>query len=207
MPGSFTSANAVIVAIPPSLRNNIEFIPKQGGSYADSFGFNQGSHMGSMSKVHAVYPDAFWRKKCLSGNSAGNLPTCEFIADSSPPGGEPGILTSFISGARNREIIGLSEGEVKKLVLRDFAYYFGKEALDPMEFFYRNWNKEWSGGAFTTHLGPNIWTKYGKEGWRKPVGNIFWAGTESSDRWPGYFDGAVRAGRTAAMAVLERLAE
>ncbi len=60
--------------------------------------------MGSMSKVHAVYPTAFWRPQGLSGSGAGNLKTCEFIADSSPPSGTPGILTSFIAGERNLEL-------------------------------------------------------------------------------------------------------
>jgi monoamine oxidase len=205
-------AYAVIVAIPPSMRQNITIDLGANSNFderASLKGFSEGSKMGSISKVHAVYNRAFWREKCLSGSAAGNLPTCEFIADSSPPGAKPGILTAFIGGKRNKEItdLKLSEDKVRDLVLRDFAYYFGEDALHPVEFCYFNWKDTWSGGAYTTYLGPNIWTKYGEKGWRKPVGNIFWAGTETSDRWPGYFDGAVRAGRTAAMAVLERLTE
>jgi L-amino acid dehydrogenase len=193
-------AKAVIVAIPPPLRNRIKFDPVLDESYTH---FSEGSPMGSMSKVHAVYDDAFWRKECLSGSGAGNLKTCEFIADSSRPSGKPGVLTSFIAGDRNREVSGLSKKDVEQLVLDDFAYYFGEQARHPKEFEYINWNKaEWTTGAFTSYLGLGVWTKYGEVGWRKPVGDIFWAGTETSDRWPGYFDGAVHAGKRSAMAVL-----
>jgi monoamine oxidase len=38
------------------------------------------------------------------------------------------------------------------------------------------------------------------------VGRIHWAATETAERWPGYMDGAVRAGEAAADAVLGHLA-
>lgn len=189
------NAKAVIVAIPPSLRAAIRFSPALPATHA---GFIQRAPMGSMSKVHAVYPTAFWRERKLSGTAAGNLKTCEFIADSSPPSGKPGILTSFIAGERNLELSNASREEIREAVLQDFSYYFGKDAIAPAQFFHFNWNDQsLTGGAFTSYLPPGVWTVYGA-GWREPVENIFWAGTEASDRWPGYFDGAVRAGLKAA---------
>ncbi len=210
-------ASAVIVAIPPHLRKKINFknLPAEAlKKYTD---FSEGSPMGSMAKVHAVYDTAFWRKDCLSGSGAGNLLTCEFVADSSSPGESPGILTSFIAAKRNQELTALyppdkySEEEIqekiKPLVLDDFVRYFGHETRirNPKQFKYYNWNtKPWTGGAFTTHLGTNVWTTSADVGWREPVGDIFWAGTETSDRWPGYFDGAIRAGKAAALRVLSK---
>ena len=38
-----------------------------------------------------------------------------------------------------------------------------------------------------------------------PVGRIHWAGTETSDYWNGYMDGAVRSGERAAAEVLAAL--
>ncbi|CAI8695816.1 flavin monoamine oxidase family protein [Burkholderia cenocepacia] len=188
-------AKAVIVAIPPSLRAGIRFSPELPAVYT---GFMQCSPMGSISKVHAVYPTAFWRARNLSGTAMGNLKTCEFIADSSPPSGKPGILTSFIAGKRNVELSDVAPERLRDAVLDDFGYYFGAEAKRPTQFFHFNWeDQSLTGGAFTAYLAPGGWTIYGK-GWREPVENIFWAGTETSDRWPGYFDGAVRAGLRAA---------
>ena len=40
---------------------------------------------------------------------------------------------------------------------------------------------------------------------RKPVGNIHWAGTETSTFWNGYMDGAVRSGERAAQEVIDSL--
>jgi monoamine oxidase len=221
-------ARAAIIAIPPPLRANIEFrFASSGLSPAATANtqFGKCSPMGSMSKVHAVYETAFWRDDCLSGSTAGNLQDlkaagfpryCEFIADSSPPPdaqgmSRPGILTSFIASDRNRELTrnlpnlpGQTDDEkVRNVVLEDFAYYFGPRAKDLKklkDFVYQPWDAQ-KGicGAFTSHLGPGVWTRYGKDGWRKPVNDkIFWAGTETSDEWPGYFDGAVKAGKVAA---------
>jgi monoamine oxidase len=36
---------------------------------------------------------------------------------------------------------------------------------------------------------------------RPPIGRIHWAGTETSDYWAGYMDGAVRSGERAAKEV------
>jgi monoamine oxidase len=202
-------AKAVIIAIPPPLRGHITFEPplddpKGPFPYRD---FIKGAPMGSMSKVHAIYPTAFWRDECLSGSAAGNLKTCEFIADSSGPSGKPGILTSFIAADRNCELSNLSDGEIQELVTDDFVHFFGAKAKHPDQFVYVPWNKqEWTGGAFTAHLGKNVWTTAGAIGWRTPVSNkIFWAGTETSDVWPGYFDGAINAGKVAADRVLKEV--
>lgn len=204
---SVAKARAVIVAIPPHLRGKITFAPELPPEYK---AFRDKSNMGSLSKVHAVYKTAWWREKCLSGSAAGNLETCEFVADSSPPSGTPGILTAFIAGKRNDQLQGAQKSTIRKRVLEDFERYFGNHDLvfsnEIENFFYFPWKEqEWTGGAFTTHLGKNVWTTSGKVGWREPVGDIFWAGTETSDCWPGYFDGAIHAGKLAARCVLKKL--
>jgi monoamine oxidase len=48
-----------------------------------------------------------------------------------------------------------------------------------------------------------VWTSLG-HALRTPIGSIHWAGTETSDIWNGYFDGAVRSGERAAHEVLNR---
>ena len=40
---------------------------------------------------------------------------------------------------------------------------------------------------------------------RRPIGRIHWAGTETSNYWNGYMDGAVRSGQRAATEVLHGL--
>ncbi len=41
----------------------------------------------------------------------------------------------------------------------------------------------WIGGAYTTFYTPGTWTQFG-EALRRPVGRVFWAGTEMSTVWP-----------------------
>jgi monoamine oxidase len=51
---------------------------------------------------------------------------------------------------------------------------------------------------------PGAWTSYG-ECLRTPVDGIYWAGTETADKWTGFLDGAVRSGVRAAGEVHELL--
>jgi len=200
--GAPFSGKAVIVAIPPPLRAGIEFTPPLSPQIA---GLIQRSPMGNIYKCIAVYPKAFWREQGLNGMGEGNLDTLELTADSSPPSGVPGILASFISADRALEL-GLVSAEARKAaVLADLESYWGSAAKQPIEYFDVDWeNQPWTRGAFTSYLVPGAWTSYGKV-WREPVGRIFWAGTEVSTRWPGYFDGAIRAGKDAVEAALKVL--
>jgi len=68
-----------------------------------------------------------------------------------------------------------------------------------------NWNQEpWSGGAFTSFFTPGAWCSYG-QAWQAPHGRVVWAGTEVACRWPGYFEGAIEAGISAAEQVRQLL--
>jgi len=200
--GSAFTAKAVIVAIPPALRAGIKFSPPLP---ARTTGLIQRSPMGSMIKCIAVYPKAFWREQGLNGLGEGNLKTLELTADSSPSSGVPGILASFVSSDRAVELGEMTPNERKRLVLEDMVTYWGPQAANPTQYFEANWNsEEWTTGAFTSYMSPGAWTGYGPA-WREPVGRIYWAGTEVAVRWPGYFDGAIRAGEYAAEKVIEEL--
>ena len=50
----------------------------------------------------------------------------------------------------------------------------------------------------------NVLTRFG-HALRTPVGRIHWAGTETSEAWCGYMDGAVRSGERVAAEVLASL--
>lgn len=53
-------------------------------------------------------------------------------------------------------------------------------------------------------LGPGRLLEFGRA-LRAPAGRIHWAGTETSDHWVGYMDGAVRSGERAAAEALAEL--
>ena len=90
-------------------------------------------------------------------------------------------------------------------MLHNFATYFGDAALRPTAFHEMNWSNEtWTRGCYTGFMPPGVLTDFGPA-LRAPVGRIHWAGTETSDIWAGYMDGAVRSGRRAAAEALAAL--
>ena len=151
-----------------------------------------------MIKGFAIYKSAFWRKANLNGFAVGNLKTLELTADSSLPSGTPGILAAFVTASAAVAFQQMTEAEQRRAVLDDLVAYWGPEAGAPEELLLENWNQEaWSTGAFTSFVTPGTWTTYG-QGWQQSHGRIHWAGTEASNRWPGYFEGAIEAGIQAA---------
>ena len=66
--------------------------------------------------------------------------------------------------------------------------------------------EEYSRGCYGGRMGTGVWTRYAQS-LREPVGRIHWAGSETSDIWNGYLDGAVRSGERAAEEALTALTE
>jgi monoamine oxidase len=191
-------ADSVVVAIPPYLAGAIDYSPPLPARRSQ---FTQRAPMGAVIKYAAVYPTAWWRAKGLSGASASDR-TVVLTADSSPPGGTPGILTGFVVGPAAIRLLDQSEDARQRTVISDLVAYFGDEAMHPAQFVEMNWPSEkWTGGAYNAVLAPNTLTTYGS-GMAEPVGRIHWAGSELSPKWTGYFEGAVQAGLAAAHAVL-----
>jgi monoamine oxidase len=193
---------AVIVAVPPFLAGQITCDPQLPMRRMQ---LTQRVPMGSLFKVLAVYASAWWRDQGLNGSATGDRPTLGFAADSSPPSGRPGILASFIAGARAVQLSTATQAQLRRAVLDDLAAYYGPRAAHPVELIVVEWPKDrWTGGAFTAFMQSGTWTGYG-QALRAPAGLIEWAGTEVADRWSGYFDGAVRAGQDAADRTLRKL--
>jgi monoamine oxidase len=194
--GGCHPAAAVIVALPPALRDRLRFEPALPPAHT---ALAQRAPMGSMLKVIAVYPTAWWRQQGWSGLAIGDLPLLELTADSSPPSGCPGILAGFVGGERARS---LDPARREAAILADLVAFWGEPAAAPVELIVQDWNREpWSTGAFTAYLVPGAWTCVGAA-LRQPVGRVLWAGTEAAVRWPGYFEGAIEAGRDAAAAAM-----
>jgi monoamine oxidase len=92
---------AAIVAVPPFLAGQIAYDPQLPMRRSQ---LTQRVPMGSLFKVLAVYPSAWWRARGLSGTATGDLPTLGFVADSLPPSGRPGILARRREPGRARRV-------------------------------------------------------------------------------------------------------
>jgi monoamine oxidase len=196
------SAKQVIVAVPPALTARIDYEPLL-PALRDQL--TQRAPMGSYAKVDVVYDRPFWREEGLTGQTVSLNGPVRVTFDSTPDEGSPGVLLGFIGGTDARTWYGLSAEQRRQAVLDNFADYFGEKARSPLEYVENAWAEErFSRGDPVAGLGPGTLLDFGTA-LRQPVGRIHWAGTETSDYWVGYMDGAVRSGERTAAEVLAEL--
>jgi monoamine oxidase len=195
-------AKRAIVAVPPTLAGRIDYQPLLP---AQRDQLTQRLSQGTLTKVGVVYDRPFWRDAGLTGFalSVNGLVSATF--DDSPPGGVPGVLFGFVGGDRARAYAAMGKTARRGQVLKELAQFFGNAALRPRSFFETLWTaEEWTRGCPVGIAGPGTLLAYGRA-LRAPVGRLHWAGTETSDYWNGYMDGAVRSGERAAREVLAEL--
>jgi monoamine oxidase len=199
--GNWT-AKRVIVAVAPILAGRIDYEPVMPASRD---GLTQRMPQGSAIKYEAVYSKPFWRSAGLNGYANSDRPPVRLTYDNSPPSGTPGVLLGFVLGEDARALGQLSAGRRRAQVLAAFQRLFGAAAGRPREFIEQNWSTEpWTRGCYAGYMPPGVWSDYGSA-LRAPVGRIHWAGTETSDVFTGYMDGAVRSGERAAAEVATHL--
>ena len=188
-------ARVAILAMPPSAADAITFVPPLPTARV---ALGRQMRMGRCAKVLISYQTPFWRAHGLAGLGIGNRSWVELCADSSDPRTDVGILVAFVVGDRYTRWSALASDARREAILDDIEAYFGLEARTPVSYDEADWSREeFIGGAFSAYMPPGAWTSCGRA-LVEPVGCVHWAGTEAAMRWPGFFDGAVRAGEAAA---------
>lgn len=193
------TAAAVIVAIPPEHRGGIDFDPALPAGYD---ALTRHWPQGHLSKAYAAYQTPFWRRDGYSGEALSDEGPVFITFDCSPDHG-PGILLGFTDP---RTFDPLPPGQRREVALAGFAALFGGAAAQPVDYLDHLWGAEpFAPGGPTAAVPPGAWTTHGR--WlRAPVDGIFWAGTETADRWTGFLDGAIRSGQRAADEAHQELA-
>lgn len=187
-----------VVAMPPHLAGRIIYEPPMPPMRQQ---LTQRVPMGTCAKILISYERPFWRETGLAGIGLGECKFIELCADSSDPETGVGVIATFVVGDRYARWQPLSEVDRRTAVLSDLARYFGNSALSPSTYTEVDWPSEpWAGGGYAAFMPPGVWTSFGAA-IADPVGRIHWAGTEIANRWPGFFDGAVRTGESAAEAI------
>lgn len=195
-------AKRVIVALAPTLAGRIHYEP---GLPPGRDHLTQRYPQGNLTKVAAVYKTPFWREQGLSGQVWDTRGPMNATYDDSPPSGSPGVVFGFVGGDNARKYNSMSPASRQAAVLNQLAGYFGKRARKPIAYLETEWASDpWSRGCPVGVPTPGTLVAYGPH-LREPVGKIHWAGTETSDYWNGYMDGAVRSGERVAAEVLATL--
>ncbi|MEM9692534.1 MAG: FAD-dependent oxidoreductase [Myxococcota bacterium] len=191
------TARHVIVAMPPSDAKRIRFAPPLPELRAN---LHRDWICVPGAKQHLVYDEPFWRNDGLSGTAITDFPITAFATDASPPTGGLGVLVVF----PNEEALPPTREARRAELVREMTALFGERAATPVAYFEKNWAEErWISGCVSP-LPPGVLTQSGPA-LRAAVGRIHWAGTETSERWCGYMEGAIVAGQRAAREVDEAL--
>jgi monoamine oxidase len=192
-------ARHVVIAIPPPLANEIQFDPPLPDAHARLL---EELHVGSVSKLQAVYEDPFWRSDGNSGHALMAGEPFQAVFENSPPEGRPGVLFGFASAADSRRLAAMNPDQRRDTVLELFTRVVGARAAEPRLFLGIQWGmEEWSRGGPGPTAGPGVLTGSGTV-LRESVGPLHFAGTERAVYWTGYMEGAVRAGEDAADRIL-----
>jgi monoamine oxidase len=198
----YVSGKRVIVAMPPALAGRVIY---HGGMTGLRDQLMQRIPQGTLRKFEAVYEKPFWRDANLSGQAISNIGPIKVTFDASPKDGSPGVILGFIGGTEARKWTPRSPEERKKACLDNLVKCFGPEAANVKAVYEKDWVADpWAAGCPVGVLPPGTFIDFG-EALRAPVGRIHWAGTETSNYWCGYMDGAVRSGERAAAEVLAAL--
>ncbi len=146
-------------------------------------------------KVAVAYGSSFWRERGQNG-----LTESENLFGSTWPQGE-GLLSILVPPERLLHHVSAADAVRREELLAALERIFGPEAADPTAMMIRDWGLDPFTQGYVAQWAPGDVMAVGPlHGTHEPP--FYVAG---SDHWvAGYMEGAVRTGRAAARAVLER---
>jgi monoamine oxidase len=211
-------ARKVITSIPPPALKHVTFtpaLPPAKSLLIESFRY------GFYQKVMIVFKTCFWATNAQAPNcgliqSFSDLHPAAVVRDTSSPLDGKHVLTFFVAGNPGRAWSALPKPEREEALFCQAADAFlsgdlarlKAEVVEVIDFEWRN--EHWNGyGCPSPCLAPGVWTAIESEGGAEVLvqaaGNVHFVGTETSDVWRGYMEGAVRSGLRGAQEVLKGL--
>lgn len=191
-------AKRVIVAVPPSLVEQITFTPELPAAKRRLLSHQS---MGSCIKVWIAYSTPFWRSKGLNAFVALDRHPFNPFWDASPPGASGGLLVGFFDAVHAVNWRDKSPEDRREAVLAAIVDALGPEGAAPVDYIEQDWNSEiWSQGCYGAYLAPGALAADG-HALRSRFDRIVWAGTETATEWSGYIEGAIQSGERAATEV------
>ncbi|KAL4778223.1 hypothetical protein BJX76DRAFT_362930 [Aspergillus varians] len=165
--------------------------------------------LGDYNKAIVCYDRPWWRDQGFNGYFASYTGPVILARDTSVEKSQHYSLTCFVNGKPGREWGKLRPHERRAVVLAQLAKIF-QSGLDgdvykPIEFFDQIWQHEpFSRGALAPITALGHHTRFASV-YGRPVGNIHFVGTEYSNEWKGYMEGAICSGEVGAEEVVKAL--
>lgn len=146
--------------------------------------------MGESIKIALRYAEPFWRAKNSSGTIMSNVGPIPEMYDHSNAEETHYALMGFLNGAFH----SLTEEERQQLVTKQLTKYYGKVAEQFISYHETVWrNEPYSYYPNENHVLPH--QNNGHPLFAKPYleGHLYLAGTETSQYYPGYMEGAIHS--------------
>ncbi|KAL4767151.1 hypothetical protein BDW60DRAFT_226894 [Aspergillus nidulans var. acristatus] len=156
-----------------------------------------------------LYSEPWWRKVGLSGAVVSFNGPISTSRDTSNDQKGQYSLTCFANGDLGRNLSKLPKAERTVAILDHIKRVFGPyvEVPKPICVVQRSWSKDlWSRVCTVPVSPPGIMTLH-EHSLRAPHGKIHFVGTETSYKWKGYMDGAVRSGDRGAKEVIQAMSQ
>ncbi|GJQ73705.1 hypothetical protein Trydic_g14040 [Trypoxylus dichotomus] len=154
-------------------------------------------------KYIVTYRREFWRDMDYNGD----LYCCRNLRELFP------IMTAYnVSRDGTAVITGLLDVDLaekkenhKNAVLTQLAAYFGREALEPLDYVEKSWSDDtyFFDSCAVCFPPPKMMKTFTEI--RRPLGRLYFAGAETATYWYGHMAGAAQAGFRAAIEVLYEL--
>lgn len=197
--GQSFSAREAIVALPPVMASRLDYQPALEPSLSGAL---SGWASGAVIKALVRYQRPFWRQAGLSGMVMWRDPAGLFACDVSR-NADQAALVVFIGGPLAVAWRSRSEEAIRQEIIGKLVMALGDRAKDVVDVSWRDWTDDrWSGGGYSD-TGTFSATTEVEAIIRDGARRVHFACSEVSPSFPGYIEGAIVAGRNAAMKVIE----
>ncbi|KAF5010055.1 hypothetical protein FDECE_3773 [Fusarium decemcellulare] len=209
--GHIIKARKVIVSVPTPAYKNISFdppLPLQKQVYGDT------ARYGCYVKYIAMFKTPFWRRVGACGLAQSFRGPINHCRDTSVDEQDNYALTCFIVSRPGRTWLTLGNKEREEAALTQVSSLFSVDTNTVKAEFVGSLTSEWQQDAWTGWGCPFVATPPGalvhsEDGAlsNQKFGGLYFVGTEFTDEWRGYMDGALRSGARGAAQALKDLAD
>lgn len=199
-------ARKCIMAIPSAMFRTIDISPPLSKGFQS---IANASRLGDYTKVVVCYDTPWWREMGFNGIFNSFVGPVSSGRDTCIEETKTYCITCFVNGENSRRWSRLSHEERQSAILKQLAEIFNvgpdHVVYRPLEVHEQIWKDEqYSHGALTPIPALGHYTRHAGA-YGKPSQNLHFVGTEYSQEWKGYMEGALCSGEHGAAEVIALL--